>query len=34
MIETTRLLIRPLTYDQLVKYIKCDHSLEAELNLN
>ena len=34
MIETTRLFIRPLTYDQLVKYIKCDHSLEAELNLN
>jgi ribosomal-protein-alanine N-acetyltransferase len=34
MIETTRLIIKPLTYDQLVKYIKCDHSLEAELNLN
>lgn len=34
MIETTRLFIRPLTYDQLAKYIKCDHSLEAELNLN
>ena len=23
----------PLTYDQLLKYIRCDHSLEAELNL-
>ena len=34
MIETERLLIRPLTYDQLIKYIKCDNSLEEELNLN
>jgi [ribosomal protein S5]-alanine N-acetyltransferase len=34
MIETKRLLIKPLTYDQLTKYIKCDNSLEAELNLN
>jgi [ribosomal protein S5]-alanine N-acetyltransferase len=34
MIETKRLILRPLTYSQLVKYIKCDNSLEAELNLN
>lgn len=34
MIETERLIIKPLTYDQLVKYIKADNSLEVELNLN
>jgi [ribosomal protein S5]-alanine N-acetyltransferase len=34
MIETKRLIIQPLTYDQLVKYTKCDNSLEAELKLN
>lgn len=34
MIETERLIIIPLTYEQLIKYIKCDGSLEAELNLN
>jgi [ribosomal protein S5]-alanine N-acetyltransferase len=34
MIETKRLLIKPLTYEQLVKYIKCDNSLESELKLN
>lgn len=34
MIETERLILQPLTYDQLVKYTKCDNSLEAELNLN
>jgi len=34
MIETERLILKPLTYNQLVKYIKCDNSLEAELNLN
>lgn len=34
MIETERLIIKPLTYEQLVKYTKCDNSLEAELNLN
>jgi RimJ/RimL family protein N-acetyltransferase len=33
MIETERLIIKPLTYDQLLKYIKCDNSLETELNL-
>ncbi len=34
MIETNRLLIKPLTLDQLIKYIQCDGSLEEELNLN
>jgi [ribosomal protein S5]-alanine N-acetyltransferase len=34
MIETQRLILNPLTYEQLVKYAKCDNSLEAELNLN
>ena len=34
MIETERLILKPLTYDQLVKYIKSDGSLETELNLN
>ena len=34
MIETERLRLLPLTYDQLVKYIRADQSLEAELNLN
>lgn len=34
MINTKRLIIRPLTYNQLVKYAKCDNSLEKELNLN
>jgi ribosomal-protein-alanine N-acetyltransferase len=34
MIETERLILKPLTYDQLVKYTKCDNSLEEELNLN
>jgi RimJ/RimL family protein N-acetyltransferase len=34
MIETERLILRPLTYEQLVKYAKCDNSLETELNLN
>jgi RimJ/RimL family protein N-acetyltransferase len=34
MIETARLILKPLTYEQLVKYTKCDNSLEAELNLN
>ena len=33
MIETKRLIIRPLTYDQLVKYAQLDGSLETELNL-
>ncbi len=34
MIETKRLLLKPLTYEQLTKYIKCDNSLEVEFNLN
>ena len=34
MLETKRLLIKPLSYNQLVKYIKADDSLEVELHLN
>jgi len=34
MIETERLILRPLTYEQLMKYTKCDNSLEKDLNLN
>lgn len=34
MIETERLLLLPLTHDQLLKYINDGHALEAELNLN
>ncbi len=34
MIETERLILKPLTYDQLLKYIKADKSLEMELGLN
>jgi len=34
MIETQRLFIKPLTFDQLIKYLKNDNSLEDELNLN
>lgn len=34
MIETERLILKPLTYDQLIKYIKADNSLEIELKLN
>lgn len=34
MIETERLILKPLTYDQLVKYAQGDNSLEVELNLN
>jgi [ribosomal protein S5]-alanine N-acetyltransferase len=33
MIETDRLILRPLTHDQLSKYIKCDNSLETELSV-
>lgn len=33
MLETERLLLKPLTYEQLVKYSKADNSLEKELNL-
>ena len=34
MLETERLILKPLTYGQLIKYIQCDNSLEKELNLN
>ena len=34
MIETPRLTLTPLTYQQMLKYIKNDHSLEDELALN
>jgi len=34
MIETKRLILKPLSYNQLLKYLKNDNSLEAELNLN
>lgn len=34
MIETARLILKPLTYTQLVKYIAADGSLEKELQLN
>ncbi|KLT66308.1 GNAT family N-acetyltransferase [Pedobacter sp. BMA] len=33
MIETEKLILKPLTHSQLVKYIKDDHSLEKEFNL-
>lgn len=34
MLETTRLILHPLTYNQLVKYTRNDGSLEQELGLN
>jgi [ribosomal protein S5]-alanine N-acetyltransferase len=34
MIETERLIIKPLTHGQLIKYIRNDNSLESELYLN
>jgi len=34
VIETKRLILKPLTYQQMLKYIKNDNSLEAELTLN
>lgn len=33
MISSQRLILQPLTHDQLIKYIKNDDSLEAELHL-
>lgn len=33
MIETQRLILQPLTYEQLIKYTKADNSLEEELKL-
>jgi len=32
-VETTRLRILPLSYEQLVKYVECNNSLEMELGL-
>jgi len=34
MIETERLVLIPLNYNQLVKYTQCNNSLEDELHLN
>ena len=34
MIETKRLIIKPLSYEQLLKYAQCDNSLGAEMNLD
>jgi ribosomal-protein-alanine N-acetyltransferase len=34
MIESERLILKPLTHGQLIKYIANDNSLEAELKLN
>jgi [ribosomal protein S5]-alanine N-acetyltransferase len=34
MIESDRIILKPLTYIQLEKYIRNDNSLEEELNLN
>ena len=34
MLHTERLILQPLTYEQLLKYAQCDHSLEEELGLN
>ena len=33
MLETKRLILHPLSYEQMVKYVECDYSLEEELNL-
>lgn len=33
MIESERLILKPLSHDQLLKYIKDDHSLEKEFDL-
>jgi ribosomal-protein-alanine N-acetyltransferase len=34
VIETNRLILKPLTYQQMLNYIENDNSLEAELGLN
>lgn len=34
MLETARLILKPLNYQQLVKYLQADGSLENELGLN
>jgi ribosomal-protein-alanine N-acetyltransferase len=33
MIQTQRLILIPLSYNQLIKYARCDNSLEQELNV-
>ncbi len=33
VVETERLIIKPLTYDQLVMYLRADNSLEQDLNV-
>jgi RimJ/RimL family protein N-acetyltransferase len=33
MIDTGRIILFPLNYDQIIEYIKCNNSLEEELNL-
>jgi [ribosomal protein S5]-alanine N-acetyltransferase len=33
MLETKRLILKPLSYYQLLKYVRLDNSLETELNL-
>lgn len=33
MIETKRLILKPLTYEQLIKYARVDNSLEEELGV-
>lgn len=34
MIETSRLILKPLTHSQLIKYLENDPSLDRELNLS
>lgn len=34
MLESKRLILLPLTYEQVLKYLQCDFSLETELNIN
>ncbi|MCJ8318824.1 MAG: GNAT family N-acetyltransferase [Colwellia sp.] len=34
MLETSRLILKPLTYRQMLKYIQNDNSLAAELKIN
>lgn len=34
MVETARLIIKPLNYEQLLKYLRVDNSLEQEFDLH
>ena len=34
MVETARLIIKPLNYEQLLKYLRLDNSLEQEFDLH